>query len=219
VAGLAAGTSDSTALQVQFATATAGVFNGSATVALTSQNPELADLPLAPVGLTLQGQVNNLAQAVLSKTGGSGTFSGSAFSYTLDFGTVLAEGGSLSTSLVLGNAATGPADALAGSWALGSGGAFTVTGFGPFSGLAAGATLAGLTIQLDLGTEGSFDRTLVLSSQSTNGSGPDLGLGDITLHLQGSVVAVPEPSTYLMMALGVLAIGSLVRRRMQARQD
>lgn len=32
----------------------------------------------------------------------------------------------------------------------------------------------------------------------------------------GSVVAVPEPATYGMMALGLLAVGGLVRRRMAA---
>jgi hypothetical protein len=218
VGGLVAGASNSSNLQVQLTTATAGQFTGSANVALTSQNPELADLALTAANITLQGQVNNIAQAVLAKTSGTGSFSGTAFSYSLDFGTVLADASSLTANLVLGNAASGTADALAGSWTLGSAGGFSVAGFGPFSGLAAGATLAGLTVSFDIGTEGSFDRVLVLSSQSTNGSGPDLSLGDITLHLQGSVAAVPEPSIYLMMAMGVLAIGSKARRRLRGQQ-
>jgi hypothetical protein len=218
VAGLAAGASDSTNLQVQLTTVTAGQFTGSASVALTSQNPDLADLALTTANITLQGQVNNIAQVALAKAGGSGSFSGTAFSYTLDFGTLLADPSSLTAQLVLGNAASGTADALAGSWTLGSAGGFSVAGFVPFGGLAAGATLAGLTVSFDIGTDGSFDRVLVLGSQSTNGSGPDLALGDITLHLQGSVVAVPEPSVYLMMAVGVLAIGSIARRRLRVQQ-
>jgi hypothetical protein len=218
VGGLVAGASNSNNLQLQLATATSGQFTGSANVALTSQNPELADLTLTAATITLQGQVNNIAQAALTKAGGSGSFSGTAFSYTLDFGTVLADASSLTANLVLGNAASGTADALSGSWTLGSTGGFSVGGFGPFSGLAAGATLAGLTVGFDISTEGSFDRVLVLSSQSTNASGPDLALGDITLHLQGSVAAVPEPSIYLMMAMGVLAIGSKARRRLRGQQ-
>ena len=219
VANLAAGASNSTGLQVQLATASAGVFTGLATLASTSQNPDLADSTLAPVDITLQGQVNNLAQVALAQAGGPGTFSGGAFTYTLDFGTVITESGSLTAQLLLGNAAVGTADALAGSWVLGAGGgAFSVAGFGPFSGLAAGATLAGLTVTFDLGTEGSFNRVLMLSSLSTNGSGPDLTLGSVTLQLQGTVAAIPEPGTYLMMAVGVLMMGGIARRKLRAQQ-
>jgi len=205
-------------LQLSLPTTTAGIFTGLASVASTSQNADMADLTLAPVGVTLQGQVNNLAQVALAKSGGGGSFSGTAFSYSLDFGTVFSGGSSLTAQLVLGNAAAGTADALAGSWNLGTGSAFSVAGFGPFSGLAAGTTLGGLRVTFDLGTEGVFERVLVLGSLSTNGSGPDLSLGDVTLQLQGSVVAVPEPSIYMMMAIGVLAIGSIARRRLRVDQ-
>ena len=220
VVGVAAGSSNASALQVQLNTATAGVFNGTASVALQSQNPELADLTLAPVGITLQAQVNNLATATLAQAGGSGTFSGTTLNYTLDFGTVFTDASSLSGSLSLANAASGTADALAGSWSLAAlaGGPFSVAGFEAFTGLVAGGQLAGLTVSFDLGTEGSFSRTVVLNSLSTNGSGPDLALGPISLRLQGTVVAIPEPGTYLMMAVGVLVMGSIARRKLRARQ-
>jgi len=148
------------------------------------------------------------------------SFSGSGTSYTLDFGTVFTDAVSLSASLVLGNAATGTADALAGGWNLGAGGgAFSLTGFDSFAGLAAGGTLGGLTVSFDIGTEGTFDRVIVLNTLSTNGSGPNLALDDITLHLQGQVVPIPEPGTYLMMALGLLAIGGMGWRRQRAQRD
>ncbi|MCZ8174757.1 MAG: choice-of-anchor D domain-containing protein, partial [Burkholderiaceae bacterium] len=220
VAGLAAGATDTTGLQVQLATGTAGVFSGQAQVQLTSQNPHLADLPLTAVDVTLQAQVNALARGVLSLAGGGASFSGSGTSYTLDFGTVFTDAVSLSASLVLGNAATGTADALAGGWNLGAGGgAFSLTGFDSFAGLAAGGTLGGLTVSFDIGTEGTFDRVIVLNTLSTNGSGPNLALDDITLHLQGQVVPIPEPGTYLMMALGLLAIGGMGWRRQRAQRD
>ena len=161
------------------------------------------------------------------QAGGSGTFSGAGLSYTLDFGTLFtdpsdpnAPSGTLLSTLVLGNAATGPADALAGSWNLAalSSGPFSVAGFSAFTGLAAGSQLAGLTVNFNLANEGSFSRTLVLNSFSTNGSGPDLALGAVTLELQGTVVAVPEPGTYLMMAVGVLAMGSIARRKLRAQR-
>ena len=172
------------------------------------------------MGITLQAQVNNLASATLALAGGSGTFSGMALSYTLNFGTVFTDASSLSGSLSLANAATGTADALAGSWSLTSlaGGPFSVSGFQAFTGLTAGSALAGLTVSFDLGTEGSFSRTVVLNGLSTNGSGPNLALSPISLQLQGTVVAIPESGTYLMMAVGVLVMGSIARRKLRARQ-
>jgi hypothetical protein len=205
---------------VQLATGSAGTFSSLALVQLTSQNPDLADLPLGAVSVDLQAQVNALAQGVLSLAGTGASLSGSGTSYTLDFGTVIGDTGSLTANLVLGNAAVGTADALAGSWRLGAGGgAFTLAGFDSFGGLAAGSTLGGLTVSFDIGTEGTFERVLVLNGFSTNGSGPDLMLDDISLRLQGQVAAIPEPGTYLMMALGLLAIGGMGWRRRHALRD
>ena len=216
VTGLAAGSSNNTALQVQLATASAGVFSSNATLALTSQNPDLADLTLAPVNVQLTGQVNNLASSALAKTGGGGTFSGAAFSYTLNFGTLVAGGTAVGTTLSLSNAASGTADALAGNWdlsALLGNNAFTVGGFGSFTGLAAGTALTNLSVTFNTGTEGSFDTVLLFRGQSTNGSGPDLTLSDVSLRLQGTVNAVPEPGSWLLMAGGLALLAGAARRR------
>ena len=52
----------------------------------------------------------------------------------------------------------------------------------------------------------------------SNGSGPDLAFIPIDLRLQGNVVAIPEPGTYMMMAVPVMALGGIARRKLRARQ-
>jgi hypothetical protein len=116
--------------------------------------------------------------------------------------------------LNLANLTLGTADALAGGWDLGGAGpgsGFTLSGFDSFAGLAAGSSLGGLSVLFDSGSVGHFEQVIVLRSLSTNGSGPDLVLGDVSLTLQGTVVAVPEPGTWLLMAGGLLLLARRVR--------
>jgi hypothetical protein len=212
--GLAGGTTDADSLRVQLGTAGAGRFDATATLALTSRNPDLTDLDLGSRSIRLLAQVNNLATPAFTLASGAGSFSGSGVRYTLDFGTLAQGGGAVLGSLALANVASGPADALAGSFDLGAAvDAFTFTGFGSFTGIAAGNTLAGLQVRIDTGSVGRFERTVVLHGLSTNGSGPDLALPQIELQLQGLVVAVPEPSTWLLMAGGALLLAQRLRRR------
>ena len=220
VSGLAAGGTNpgngAGSLTVGLNTAAAGVYASTGTVTFTSQNPEMADLARGTDSVTLSATVNNLAATVLAKTSGAGSFSGGALSYTLNFGSVLlgASGGSAALSLT--NSASGPADALAGSFdlsALQAGDPFGLSGFNSFAGLAAGNSLGGLAVSYTGTTLGSFDRVLLLNRLSTNGSGPDLTLGAIQLRLQGSVVAVPEPGTWAMWLAGLVMVGGLARRQ------
>ncbi|HQC99053.1 MAG TPA: choice-of-anchor D domain-containing protein, partial [Aquabacterium sp.] len=213
-AGLAGGAVDATSLQVQLGTAAAGQFSGTATLALSSRNPDLADLDLGNRSISLLAQVNNLAVPEFTLAAGAGSFSGSGVRYTLDFGTLAQGSGPVLGSLSLRNVASGPADDLAGSFDLGAAvDALSLNGFGSFAGIAAGDVLAGLQVQFDTASVGHFERTVVLHGISRNGSGPDLLLPTVELQLQGNVAAVPEPSTWLLMAGGALLLARRLRRQ------
>jgi hypothetical protein len=217
-AAVAAGTTDSTSLNVALNTSVAGVYTGSsAVVSFTSQNPEMVDLARGSAPVALSAQVNNLAATTLAHTG-AGSFSGGLLSYTLDFGTVFTGEAGGTATLSLSNSATGPADALAGSFdltGLGVGAPFALGGFAGFADLAAGSSLTGLTVSFGGAVEGSFDRVVVLNRLSTNGSGPDLSLAPLELRLIGTVTAVPEPGTWAMWLAGLAVLGRLLSRRAQ----
>jgi hypothetical protein len=214
--GIAAGSSNASALTVALNTATAGVYSGSGLVSFTSQNPEMADLPLGSATVGFSAQVNNLAAGALSHTG-AGSFSGGALQYVLNFGTVLEGTGSSTATLSLANVAAGPADALAGSFDLAGllpGDPFALVGFVPFAGLQAGNSLGGLVVSFTAGTTlGSFDRVITLNTLSTNGSGPDLALAAIELRLLGEIAPIPEPGTWALWLAGLAVLAGLVRRR------
>jgi hypothetical protein len=213
--GIGAGGSNASSLSVALNSAVAGLYNSSSAVTFTSQNPEMADLSLGTAILGLSAQVNNLAATTLAHAG-AGSFSGGLLSYTLDFGTVITGDPGGTANLVLSNSASGPADALAGLFdlsALMAGDPFALGGFSNFSGLAAGSSLSGLSVSFGGSVEGSFDRILLLNRLSTNGSGPDLALASVELRLIGTVAPIPEPGTWAMWLAGLVAVGSLVRRR------
>jgi hypothetical protein len=216
---VAAGGLDETNLGVTLSTAQAGLFNSTATLSLSSHNADLADLGLGESTVLLQAQVNQLAEAGLALAGGAASLAGAAAAYTLDFGTLALGGGTLSATLNLSNLTLGTADALAGAWDLtgaGPGSGFMLSGFDSFAGLAAGSSLGGLSVVFDSGSVGHFEQVVVLRSLSTNGAGPDLALGDVSLTLQGTVVAVPEPGTWLLMAGGLLLLAR--RKQVASRQ-
>ena len=213
LAGVAAQASDNTSLSVALNTANAGVFNGNATASFASHNAEMSDLGLGTANIGLQAQVNNFAELALRKTSGAGSLSFSAGTYTLDLGSLVQGSAGLDATLAVRNSALGPADLLSGSFATGTGNAFTLSGFGPFAGLGAGSEQGGLEISFDSATLGDFTRRIVISSAGSNASGFQGALADTTLVLSGSVVAVPEPSTYALMASGLLALWLARRRR------
>ena len=217
-ASVAAGGSNGSSLSVALNTATAGVYGSSGSVAFTSQNPEMADLPLAAGSVAFTATVNNLAATTLSHAG-AGSFSGGLLSYTLNFGTVFTGVAGGTATLNLSNSATGPADALAGTFnlaAIVAGDPFALGGFTGFAGLAAGSSLGNLMISFGGTVEGNFDRVIVLNRLSTNGSGPDLGLAPVELRMVGTVTAVPEPGTWAMWLAGLAMVGSLMRCQTRA---
>lgn len=223
---VAAGQVDGSSLSVALNTGSAGVFSGAAQIGFASQNPDMADLALAGAAVALRAQVNHLAAAELSLVSGAGSFSGSAGRYTLSFGTLVQGGAALTARLALGNAApqVGWSDALAGSFDLSgllSGQMLGAAGFGNFIGLAAGTSLDTLVLSLDSSSLGNFSGVILLNARSTNAYDPaGRALGPIELHLQGSVVAVPEPQTWLLMLGGLgLLLPTLLRRRSVVRRD
>ena len=109
----------------------------------------------------------------------------------------------LSAQLALLNTAIGPADALRGAFDLGNAGTgdhFVLSGFDAFGEVAAGGSFSGLQIGFGSGWVGSFDKVVVLRSFGFNASGYDGALGDLELRLRGSVVAMPEPGSYRLIA-------------------
>lgn len=214
ISGLAAQATDGNGFSVSLKTGQAGIFSGTATASFASHNPEMSDLNLGSTNIELLAQVNNFAELALQKTGGSGVLGKAGATYTLDFGTLVQGSAGLDASLAVLNIAVGPADLLSGSFAVGPGSGFVLGGFSPFGNIAAGESHGGLDIGFDSDMIGEFRQTIVISAAGSNASGYFGALGDTTLVLRGSVVAVPEPQTYALMLGGLLGVW-LMRRRSQ----
>ncbi|MGE3864680.1 MAG: beta strand repeat-containing protein [Burkholderiaceae bacterium] len=221
-AGLGAGQSNGAgSLTVGLDTSAAGVFNGSALMLFTSQNPEMADLSLDSQLVTLIGQVNNLANADWDLLSGLGTLTQTGADYILDLGDVLL-GATLSSLLQLDNEVAGPADWLRGSFDLGSDLDFSYgSAWGSLiSGLGAGDAFGGLQIGFTANSLGLFEDLLTFNGFSYNSSDPDGIAMQRTLRIRANVIdqsgEVPAPGTLaLLLAAGVA--GWLTRRQHAAR--
>jgi hypothetical protein len=215
-AGLGAQQPNNSSLNVALATGTAGNFSGQANLDLSSHNPDMADLPLTTSAIDLIAQVNNYANPVFDKVSGDGSFSHQAGSltYELDFGTLLLNSGLDSAALRVLNNVGAPADLLDGSFVLPSTSAFVLSGFDPFSDIAAGAAFGGLSVGFNPTLVGDFSDTITLQWTGHNASWSS-GLNYVNLVLEGHVtgqVGVPEPSALLLVVAGLAGIGLLRRR-------
>ena len=210
LAGVAAGRTDRTSLQVGLNTTTAGIYKSSATLQLQSHNPDMPDLALPTKTVGLLAQVNNYARPVFEQVAGVGQLSQNGNTFTLDFGDLVQGTGIATASLGVRNEVTGPADLLGGKFDPHRSPAFQLSGFDAFANLLAGDLFAGLSVGLDISTLGLFDYSLVLHPYGTNASGFFGSLPyDLTLALHGSVVAsapVPEPSTLLLFGTGLAGL-------------
>ena len=174
VAGLSAGgAANTTALTVGLSTVTAGIYNGTAFVGLSSQNPDMADLSLAAQTVALNGTVNNYANAIFEKVNGAGTLSRVGNQFILDFGTVVQNSGPLSSILDVTNDVLGLADLLNGSLAILDGDDFSSTLLlAGFSGIAAGGSSGdALSFMFNSTAIGSFQDEASLSWFGNNASG------------------------------------------------
>jgi hypothetical protein len=137
--------------------------------------------------VNVQAQVNNYAVAELLKLSGGGTLTMTgANQFTLDLGATVEGQAALLTELGVKNDVAAPADSLAGSFGTVTPG-FLLTGFAPFSGLAAGNTHGGLNVQLLSTNAGTYTSQFTLSPKSTNPTPFTLNLPQITIDLIGRV--------------------------------
>lgn len=218
-AGLTAGgAANIAALTVGLNTATAGVFNGSASVALASQNPDMADLDLGIANVTLNAQVNKFANAVFGKVG-AGTLTQNGSQFILDFGTVLQGSGALSALVDVDNLVNGgPADLLDGMLNVTDGNDFTTLLSGAFQDVVAdGSSGDLLSFLFNTNTLGSFQDSINLTWAGHNASGYRDQDNLYTLLVRGIVIdnnaQVPEPSSLLLMAIAIAGLGATRRKR------
>ena len=217
--GIAAGATDATSLKVGLNTATAGVYSGSATFSAASHDGDLSDAALADLVVSLSGTVNNYASDKFVFGSGAGTLSRSGSTFVLDYGTVAVGSGTRSTSLLATNDAVGPSDLLDGNYTFADPIDFGESGFTSFTDLASGGFTSALMLGFDSATLGSFSDTIVLHGVGHNASGYSGAIGDITLIVRGTVAgsvgAVPEPDSFLLLGLGIPLL--FIRRRAKAK--
>ena len=215
-AGLAAQQTDNTSFKVSLNTSNAGNYSQAMQVITTSYNPDLGDLNLPALSLSLEAQINNYASPIYQFVSGTGGLTGSGTTYTLDLGDLLLNSGTSSAYLQIKNDVLGPADLLDGSFGFDLSPFVLTTGFNSFFDITAGGIFSGLQVALNTATLGSFTDTIILYSLGHNASGYSGALGDITLNITGQVIdqgsTVPEPGTWFLLGAGLLGLGFLRRR-------
>jgi hypothetical protein len=181
----------------------------------------LGSTSLGSSNVGVVGDVYNYAVGDMAKTGGSGTFSGTAqVGFNLDFGTILQNTGTYTANLgALNTAPAAFSDLLSGLFAITAGSGFLLTGFDPFSGLAGQGSHA-LTVALASADLGSWSETIKFTWNGSNTAIPVTGGGtyvgptsDIFLTISGTVTDTPEPGIlWLMASAGLLGWYSARRK-------
>ena len=212
ISELAAGKTSSGALDVSLQTGTAGTFDGTTTLGLTSDGAGIDTLgttALAGQTVTLEGTVNNYATAAIETISGPGTLTGGGNTYALNLGSVTKGSAALTEDLGILNSATGPADNLSGTFIVSGASEIGHSGFSTFSGVAAGEADTSPMLTLSTGTVGTFTETIYLEASGSNASGYSGTLAHETLIVTGTVTAAGQvepavadiPATATKMAI------------------
>ncbi len=215
-----ASTSDTTHMQITLDTSTAELGrSGTATVHLISSGniDGLSDTFLSDKTVTLTADVLNFAVAALQKNSGSGNFTFSGTSATLDFGSINS-GDSISAVLAALNNVLAPADTLGGTWSIVTqDAAFTLSGFSsPLGAITAGQAGSSLGVSFSSVIAGEHTEQLVLDPTSSDNAPFTGPLPDVTLTIDVNVnpSSVPEPASLVLFLAAAPAL--LRRRRRQA---
>ena len=231
LAGVTAGSTDSSSLAVSAVTNRIGAISGTATVALASHDSALSDVTLASQTASITGAVNDYAKPTLAQASGPGTLSGSGNAYTLDLGT-LYYGNSATTDLVkllnalpYGDSQTAYTDLLDGSFTITSGAnTFNLSGWDPFTGLAADGSARSLGITLAaLTAVGAYDEKITFNGTSRNATS-STALAPITFEIMANVApagtggnnntaGVDEPPMIMVAAFALMGIAGITRAR------
>ena len=188
------------------ATGSSGVQSGTANLAFSSYDGDLGSLALNGAAITLTGTVDNYAVAALAETSGGGTLAQNGTAYTLNLGSVAQGSSPLTIGLAALNAATGTADLLGGTLTASGSSAFSNTGLGAFSGLAAGQSYGAPSITLSTSAAGTFTETVTLASAGSNASGYSGALAAETFSITGTVVS-STGKTYVLTKKAVTITG------------
>ncbi|MEI6493713.1 MAG: PEP-CTERM sorting domain-containing protein, partial [Verrucomicrobiota bacterium] len=226
ISGLAGGTTNNSTLLLGITADTSTSGNktgGTVTVALTSNGTGtsgLGNTVISPQDILVSGVVYDYAKPVYSKDSGAGTFTGSNATYTMDFGTGLSLSSIYTATIRLTNQQISLfQDSLGGSYTALSGASEISTNLGtlPVSiGTLAPTDHNTFTISFNAGTAGTFNGSLTFHGISEQAGLADASLpgGDITINILGATTAaVPEPSAWAAMFVGVSTFLLLRRRR------
>jgi large repetitive protein len=150
--------------------------------------------PLSPpVSVDVQAVVDNYAVITPQS---DGDLSGSGDSWVLDLGTASVGDPDLMANLSVLNGADPslPADLLDGNYSISGDPEYSNSGFGPFTGIAAGSSDTGGEIDLSTASPGTFEETITVAGQSTNSSEPPASLDPVTIEVEGTISPPPPPS-------------------------
>ena len=169
--------------------------------------------------------MTQLAQALLTKDSGVGTFSGSGTMYALNLGSFMSGTGTDSSTLGASNSipASTFAEFLNGAFTAQAATGYSFNGM-TFTVLAGGSHTTGdlLSFDTDGLAAGTYTDVLTFNGYSSYDGLSNYNLGpitvDVTVQVTPGVVVippggVPEPATWAMMLLGFGLIGGTLRAR------